>query len=50
MAGGKVTEHWFQLDAPTLFVQLGLCDVPGPRLPPRLMTAPLMRLSAKWRR
>ena len=49
MAGGKVTEHWFQLDALTLFEQLGLRVVPGPRLLPRLMTAPLMRLSAKWR-
>ena len=50
MAGGKVTEHWFQLDALTLFEQLGLRVVPGPRLLPRLMTAPLMRLSTKWRR
>lgn len=50
MAGGKVAEHWFQLDALTLFQQLGLRVVPGPRLLPRLMTAPLTRLSEKWRR
>jgi hypothetical protein len=50
MAGGKVTEHWFQLDALTLVEQLGLRVAPGPRLLTRLMTAPLMRLSTKWRR
>ena len=50
MTGGKVAEHWFQLDALTLFEQLGLRVVPGPRLLPRLMTAPLSRLSAKLRR
>jgi hypothetical protein len=49
MADGKVIEHWFQLDALTLFQQLGLRVVPGPRLLPRLLIAPLARLSAKWR-
>lgn len=32
MVDGKVAEHWFQLDAVTLFEQLGLTVVPGPRL------------------
>ena len=50
MAGGKVNEHWFQLDALTLFEQLGLRVVPGPRLLRRLMTALLMSLLTKWRR
>lgn len=50
MADGKITEHWFQLDTLALFEQLGLRIVPGPRLLPRLMTAPLSRLSAKCRR
>lgn len=50
MYGGKVTKHWFQLDALTLFQQLGLHVVPGPRLLPRLMTAPINRLAAKLRR
>jgi hypothetical protein len=31
---GKVAEHWFQLDGVTLFEQLGLRLVPGPRLLP----------------
>ena len=48
--GGKAAEHWFQMDTLTMFEQLGLRVVPGPRLLPRLMTAPLMRLSKKWRR
>ena len=30
MSSGKVAEHWFQLDALTLFQQLGLLVVPGP--------------------
>jgi predicted ester cyclase len=50
MVGGKVAEHWFQIDALTMFEQLGLRVVPGPRLLPRLMTAPLKRLSKKSRR
>jgi predicted ester cyclase len=50
MSGGKVSEHWFQLDALMLFQQLGLLVVPGPQLLPRLMTAPLKRLAAKRRR
>jgi hypothetical protein len=36
---GKVAEHWFQLDAVTLFQQIGLLVVPGPRLIPRLVAA-----------
>ncbi len=50
MVDGKAAEHWFQLDTLTLFEQLGLRVIPGPRLLARLMTAPLMRLSKKWRR
>ena len=37
MVDGKVAEHWFQLDTVTLFEQLGLRVVPGPRLLPRLL-------------
>ena len=50
MAGGKVAEHWFQLDAVTLFEQLGLRVVPGPRLLPRLIASPITRLFGKKRR
>jgi predicted ester cyclase len=50
MVDRKAAEHWFQMDTRTLFEQLGLRVVPGPRLLPRLMTAPLIRLSKKWRR
>jgi hypothetical protein len=42
MADGRVAEHWFQLDALTLFDQLGLKVVPGPRLVPRLLIASVM--------
>jgi steroid delta-isomerase-like uncharacterized protein len=38
MVDGKVAEHWFQLDQVTLFQQLGLHVIPGPRLLPRLLT------------
>jgi predicted ester cyclase len=38
MVGGKVAEHWFQLDQVTLLQQLGLRVLPGPRLLPRLLT------------
>jgi predicted ester cyclase len=44
MVDGKVAEHWFQLDAVTLFEQIGLRVVPGPRLLPRLIAAPVKRL------
>ena len=44
---GRVAEHWFQLDVVTLFEQLGLRIVPGPRLLPRLLAAPVMRLFGK---
>ena len=50
MADGKVAEHWFQLDALTLFEQLGLRVVPGPRLLPRLMASQVTRLFATRRR
>jgi predicted ester cyclase len=49
MVDGKAAEHWFQMDTLTMFQQLGLRVVPGPQLLPRLMTAPLIRLSKKWR-
>lgn len=49
MADGKVAEHWFQLDAVTLFEQLGLRVVPGPGLLPRLIAAPMKRLFGKRR-
>ena len=39
MVDGKVAEHWFQLDTVTLFEQLGLRVVPGPRLLPRLLAS-----------
>jgi predicted ester cyclase len=44
---GRVAEHWFQLDALTLFQQLGLVVVPGPRLLPRILTHQLKRLRKK---
>src|SRR3954470_13359697 len=50
MVDGKVAEHWFQLDAVTLFEQLGLRIVPGPRLLPRLLASQVMRLFATRRR
>lgn len=50
MVGGKVAEHWFQLDAVTLFEQLGLRIVPGPRLLPRLVASPVTRRLGKRRR
>jgi hypothetical protein len=50
MVDGKVAEHWFQLDTVTLFEQLGLRVVPGPRLLPRLLASPVTRLLRKRRR
>ena len=50
MVDGKIAEHWFQLDAVTLFEQIGLRIVPGPRLLPRLIAAPVTRLLGKKRR
>ena len=50
MVDGKVAEHWFQMDAVTLFEQLGLRVVPGPRLLPRLLASPVKRLLGKRRR
>ena len=50
MVDGKVAEHWFQLDAVTLFEQLGLRVVPGPRLLPRLLASPITRLLGQRRR
>ncbi len=49
MADGKVAEHWFQMDAVSLFEQLGLRVVPGPRLLARLLGSPIRRLMAKTR-
>jgi len=50
MVDGKVAEHWFQLDSVTLFEQLGLHVVPGPRLLARLLASPVTRLFGKRRR
>ena len=50
MADGRVAEHWFQLDAVTLFEQLGLRIVPGPGLLARLLVSPVERLLGKRRR
>jgi steroid delta-isomerase-like uncharacterized protein len=44
MVDGKVAEHWFQLDQVTLFQQLGLRVVPGPRVLPRLLTRQIGKL------
>jgi predicted ester cyclase len=44
LVDGKVSEHWFQLDALTLLQQLGLVVVPGPRLIPRLLLHQLKKL------
>jgi len=49
MVDGRVAEHWFQLDAVTLFEQLGLRVIPGPRLLLRLL-ASQVRLFATRRR
>ncbi len=45
MVEGKAAEHWFQMDTLTMFEQLGLRVIPGPRLLLRLMTARLMKFS-----
>jgi hypothetical protein len=50
MVDGRVAEHWVQLDAVTLFEQLGLHIVSGARLLPRLLASPVRRLFAKRRR
>src|SRR5947207_5313334 len=50
MVDGKVAEHWFQLDSVTLFAQLGLRVVPGPRLLPRLLASPATRWLGRRRR
>ena len=42
MSNTKVAEHWFQLDALTLFQQLGLRLVPGPRLLARILMAKVL--------
>jgi predicted ester cyclase len=44
---GRVSEHWFQLDALDLLKQLGLVVVPGPRLLPRILTHQLNKLRKK---
>ena len=50
MVDGKVAEHWVQMDAVTLFQQLGLHVLPGPRLLPRLLASPVSKLLQKGRR
>jgi steroid delta-isomerase-like uncharacterized protein len=45
MVDGRAAEHWFQMDTLTMFEQLGLRVIPGPRLLARLLTAPLMQLA-----
>jgi predicted ester cyclase len=50
MVDGRVAEHWFQLDAVTLFEQLGLRVVPAPRLLPRLLVSTVTSLLGKRRR
>jgi steroid delta-isomerase-like uncharacterized protein len=50
MLAGKIAEHWFQLDTVTLFEQLGLRVVPGPRLLPRLLASPVTRRLGRRRR
>jgi predicted ester cyclase len=47
MVDGRVAEHWFQLDSVTLFEQLGLHVVPGPRLLARLLALPVTKLLRK---
>jgi predicted ester cyclase len=44
MVDSRVAEHWFQLDSVTLFEQLGLHVVPGPRLFARLIGSTVTRL------
>jgi predicted ester cyclase len=44
MVDGTVAEHWFQLDAVTMFQQIGLAVVPGPRLLPRIIAQQLAKL------
>lgn len=50
MVDGKIAEHWFQLDSVTLFEQLGLHVVPGPRLLPRLVASAVTGLLGRRRR
>jgi predicted ester cyclase len=45
--GGRVAEHWFQMDSLTLLQQLGLVVVPGPRLLPRVLADRLKKLRKK---
>jgi steroid delta-isomerase-like uncharacterized protein len=45
MVDGQVAEHWVQMDAVTLFEQLGLHVVPGPGLLLRLIASPVRKLS-----
>lgn len=44
MDGGKVAEHWIQMDQVTLLAQLGLRVIPGPRLLPRLLAGQAKKL------
>ena len=49
MVDGRVAEHWVQFDAVTLFEQLGLRTVPGPRLMLRLIASPFGKLLRRRR-
>ena len=44
LVDGKVVEHWFQIDQPALFKQLGLVVIPGPRLLARIVLHKLRSL------
>lgn len=50
MVDGKAAEHWFQLDAVTLFEQLGLIVVPGPRLLIRILAHQVKKLGSRMSR
>ena len=47
MVEGNVAEHWFQFDAVTLFEQLGLTVVPGPRLLIRILAHQVKKLGSR---
>lgn len=50
MADGRIAEHWIQMDSLTLFDQLGLKVVPGPRLLARILAAKVGGLAGGRRR
>lgn len=49
MVNGRVAEHWVQMDAVTLFAQLGLRVIPGPRLVLRLIASRFRKLARQGR-